>query len=61
MKLHQDIKMVKLALIEQRWMLDKIWKQREDGEFKERSYNRLIIQIAYFFKNISRDKRRQLC
>ena len=61
MNIRQDFKMVKQVLIEQRWIFDKIQKQKGDFVDKERSYNRSIIQSAFFFTNLSNDWHRQLC
>ena len=53
MNLYQDFKIVKQMLIEEQWMFNKIPKQKRENIYKERSYNRSIIQSAFFFKNIS--------
>ena len=50
LKLRQVFKLMKQALIEQQWMFDKIQKQKEAIVYKERSYNRSIIQSAFFFE-----------
>ena len=56
---YQDFKMAKQALIEQLWMFNKIQKTREGRIYTKKSYNRLIIQSAFFFENLSRDFQRQ--
>ena len=58
MNLHQDFKMVKQELIVQRWMFNKIQNQGKKNKYKERSYNRSIIQPAFFFEKLSRDGHR---
>ena len=50
MNLHQDFKIVKQVLIEQRWVFNKIVKQKGENVYKERSYNHSLIQWIFFLK-----------
>ena len=57
MNLYHEFKIVKQMLIEQRWMFNEIQKQGKRKDiYKERWYNRSIIQSAFFFEKLSYDK-----